>query len=92
MQFEFDPAKSASNKIKHGLDFVEAQAIWKGWTIEIPAKNVEGENRYAVLGEISGRAHTAIITYRGGTVRIISVRQSNPTEKAYYEHNKPKPR
>tara|TARA_R110002020_G_scaffold152155_3_gene329808 strand:- start:659 stop:796 length:138 start_codon:yes stop_codon:yes gene_type:complete len=25
MEFEFDPAKSASNKDKHGIDFVEAR-------------------------------------------------------------------
>jgi len=24
MRFEFDPAKSAANKMKHGIDFVEA--------------------------------------------------------------------
>jgi len=28
MQFEFDPQKSAVNKDKHGIDFVEAQALW----------------------------------------------------------------
>ena len=29
MTFEFDPIKSASNKAKHGIDFVEAQALWQ---------------------------------------------------------------
>ena len=28
MDFEFDAAKSAENKRKHGLDFEEAQALW----------------------------------------------------------------
>ncbi|MCL2258883.1 MAG: BrnT family toxin [Cystobacterineae bacterium] len=28
MSFDFDPQKSASNKIKHGIDFKEASAIW----------------------------------------------------------------
>ena len=28
MRFEFDPAKSDANKVKHGIDFVEAQGIW----------------------------------------------------------------
>lgn len=27
--FEFDEAKSQSNDIKHGIDFVEAQALWQ---------------------------------------------------------------
>jgi uncharacterized DUF497 family protein len=26
--FEFDEAKSRSNKAKHGIDFIEAQALW----------------------------------------------------------------
>lgn len=26
--FEFDPAKSAANANKHGIDFVAAQALW----------------------------------------------------------------
>ncbi|MDJ0601504.1 MAG: BrnT family toxin [Crocosphaera sp.] len=28
MFFEYDDAKSCSNKDKHGIDFVEAQALW----------------------------------------------------------------
>jgi uncharacterized protein len=28
MQFEFDPKKSEGNKLKHGIDFVEAQGLW----------------------------------------------------------------
>jgi uncharacterized protein len=29
MEFEFDPQKSAANKRKHGIDFVEAQRFGK---------------------------------------------------------------
>lgn len=28
MEFEYDPAKSASNKAKHGVNFEEAKALW----------------------------------------------------------------
>jgi uncharacterized DUF497 family protein len=36
MKFEFDPAKSASNKDKHGIDFVEAQVLWAdGWLMRL---------------------------------------------------------
>ena len=28
MNFEFDPAKSAANLRKYGMDFVGAQALW----------------------------------------------------------------
>ena len=29
LRFAFDPAKSAANKLKHGIDFIEAQALWE---------------------------------------------------------------
>jgi uncharacterized DUF497 family protein len=50
--FEFDPKKSASNKVKHGIDFAEAQALWLDNRIEIQARIEGKEIRYAVLGKI----------------------------------------
>ena len=39
MQFEFDEDKSRSNGTKHGIDFVEAQALWlDDMLIEVPAR------------------------------------------------------
>ena len=41
MDFEFDPAKSAANLKKHGIDFVGAQALWSDpHRLEIPARSV----------------------------------------------------
>ena len=46
MQFEFDHEKSRLNRIKHSIDFVEAQALWDDDAlVEIPAKTV-GEPRF----------------------------------------------
>jgi uncharacterized protein len=84
--FEFNPAKSASNKIKHGIDFVEAQQLWKSERVEIAVRLVSGEPRFAVIGLIEGRYFTIIITYRGKSVRIISARASRPSEKNIYEN------
>ncbi len=50
--FEFDPGKSATNKTKHGIDFVEAQALWKDHVAQIPANVVNRQVRYANLGVI----------------------------------------
>jgi uncharacterized DUF497 family protein len=37
--FEFDAAKSESNRTKHGIDFVVAQGLWNDpMLLEIPAK------------------------------------------------------
>jgi len=86
MNFEFDPPKSESNKQKHGIDFVDAQALWEDWNLlEIPAKNVKDEPRCLVIGKIGNKHWSAVITYREDSIRIISVRRSREREVAYYE-------
>lgn len=83
--FEFDPKKSASNQKKHGIDFVDAQAIWQDTSfIEILAKS-EDEPRVLVIGKIGGKHWSAIITHRKDQIRIISVRRSRDAEVALYE-------
>jgi len=79
--FEFDTRKSDSNKAKHGIDFVEAQALWKSKHVLLGAKDAL-EKRYMIIGRIGTQHWSAIITYRGGIIRImiISVRKSTATE------------
>lgn len=84
MRFEFDPAKSAANKVKHGIDFVEAQAIWADPDrLEIPARSAD-EPRYQVIGRIEQTIWSAFVTYRDETIRIISVRRARSKEEAQY--------
>jgi len=53
--FEFDERKSHSNRRKHGIDFVEAQALWNDpYLIEIPALTSD-EERFLVIGKIEGK-------------------------------------
>lgn len=86
MKFEFDEKKSSANKAKHGIDFREAQALWNDVDLlEIPAKNVQDEDRYLLIGKIEKQYWSAIITYRDDAVRIISVRRSREKEIGYYE-------
>jgi uncharacterized DUF497 family protein len=85
MPFEYDPDKSLLNREKHGIDFDEAQSLWDDENrLEIPAKTVD-EPRYLVIGQINGKFWSAMITYRGETVRIISVRRSRDEEMELYE-------
>ena len=85
MEFEFDNRKSQTNKKKHGIDFIEAQALWNDPDrIEIPAKTVD-EERFLIIGKISDKCWSAIITYRIEKVRIISVRRSRIEEIEIYE-------
>ena len=86
MEFNFDSNKSDTNKQKHGIDFIEAQALWNDLDLlEIPAKNIEDENRYLLIGKIDNKHWSAVITYRKGAIRIISVRRSREKEIQYYE-------
>jgi hypothetical protein len=85
MEFEFDSEKSDGNKKKHGIDFYEAQAIWDDSdSIEIPVKTSD-EPRFLVIGKISGKYWSGVISYRGEKIRIISVRRSRKEEVDIYE-------
>ena len=85
MDFEFDTSKSESNKARHGIDFVAAQALWDDPDlIEIPARTTD-EPRSLVIGLIAGRHWSGVITYREERIRIISVRRSRREEIQLYE-------
>jgi uncharacterized protein len=85
MDFEFDPEKSAANKLKHGIVFLEAQALWDDPDLlEIPART-EDEPRYLVIGLIEGKHWSGVVTYRSERIRIISVRRSRKEEIELYE-------
>ncbi|MFM9979078.1 MAG: BrnT family toxin [Sphingomonadaceae bacterium] len=82
--FEYDPAKSAANLAKHGIDFEAAQALWTDADrIKGPARS-EGEPRWMVIGKIGRIVWAAAITYRGDKIRIISVRRAREKELASY--------
>ena len=83
--FEFDSSKSDSNRLKHGIDFEEAQALWNDpMLLESPAK-IEDEHRYLLIGIIDIQHWSAVVTYRDSNIRLISVRRSRKEEVALYE-------
>jgi uncharacterized DUF497 family protein len=84
-RFEFDEAKSRANKRKHGIDFDDALALWLDLRQLRVAARSEGEPRFVVTGMIDGRHWSAVITYRGEVIRLISVRRSRPREVRAYE-------
>ena len=83
--FEFDASKSESNRTKHSIDFIETQALWSDpMLLEIPAKT-DDEPRYLVIGLIDDKHWSAVITYRGANIRLISVRRARTEEVVLYE-------
>jgi uncharacterized DUF497 family protein len=83
--FEFDESKSRANKAKHGFDFVEAQDLWLDSDLLRLTARSEIEPRFLFIGRIGDTHWSAIATYRGETIRLISVRRSRPQEVAAYE-------
>ena len=85
MEFAFDPAKSAANLRKHGIDFWAAQALWQDPSLlEIPARTSD-EERFLVIARLQGKHWSAVIIDRHQVFRLISVRRSRPEEVQLYE-------
>ena len=85
MLYEYDPDKSKANKIKHGIDFEEAQALWADAdAIRLPARSGV-EPRFVAVGLINGCFWSAFFTYRDTAIRIISVRRAREKEIEKYE-------
>jgi uncharacterized DUF497 family protein len=85
MRFEYDPAKSESNRAGHGIDFEEAKQLWEDDDrILFPAKS-GSEERYALLGKRGGKVRAAFFTMRGEVTRIISVRRARENEEKIYQ-------
>ena len=83
--FEFDESKSQANLLKHGINFIDARALWNDSSLlEISAKT-EDEPRYLIIGLINGKDWSAVITYREINIRLISVRRSRTEEVALHE-------
>lgn len=84
--FEYDQAKSVANKEKHGIDFEEAKKLWSDPDLLQLSARSDDESRYLFIGKILGRHWSVIATYRGDSIRLISVRRSRPREVEAYEN------
>lgn len=88
MKFEYDTNKSRINKEKHGIDFVEAQNLWKDETaLIVPASTTGEEVRYALISKYNEKCFVAIFTMRENIFRIISVRRCRKNEEKNYENS-----
>ena len=88
MEFDYDPHKSAINKIKHGIDFEDAKLVWHDADVVLLASAYSAESRFLAIGHIFNKLWTVIFALRGDQIRIISARRSRESEATYYEKNK----
>jgi uncharacterized DUF497 family protein len=87
-EFDWDPAKAASNFAKHGVAFPEAVRVFldEGRLDYDASQAGQGEERRKTVGLVRGRLVTAVYTFRGDLVRLISARRANAQEERRYGH------
>ncbi|MET1114483.1 MAG: BrnT family toxin [Comamonas sp.] len=85
MRYAFDPAKQATNVVKHGVSFEAACDFeWQSAWVQVDARKGYGETRFTALGLIGERVHVMVFTLRETSVRIISLRRANRREVSRY--------
>ena len=90
LRIEWDEAKNASNKRKHGVSFEEAETVfYDDWAILVEDDDPEEpEERFLLLGMSAGlRILVVCHCYREDDeiIRIISARRADRQERRDYE-------
>jgi uncharacterized protein len=86
VKIDFDDAKDAANREKHGISLRRAADIdWRDLKAVHDARRNYGENRYIAAAPINGRLHIVVFTIRTNALRIISLRRANRREIRFYE-------
>jgi uncharacterized DUF497 family protein len=85
MRFEWDPAKEAANRRKHGFDFRLASRVFLDpFAIEFDDLATREEERFNVIGMVDDRLLYVTYTPREDVIRIISARGAEPHERKRY--------
>lgn len=88
MAFEFDPAKDAINRRKHGISLSRAEEFdFEAALFRIDDREDYGEIRYFALGFLDAKLYSLTFTHRGENVRPISLRKASKHEEEEYEKN-----
>lgn len=90
MRVSFDPAKRDRTLHDRGLDFQDAEAVFRGVTVEIEdTRRDYGERRMICYGMLAGRLVVIGYTSRDAVRHVFSMRKANDREKerlaAYFE-------
>jgi len=81
MAIEFDGAKDARNREKHGISLVRAAELFEQPFREIEDLRAEyGERRFIAYGLIEARVFVCVYVWRGKRRRIVSLRKANRRE------------
>ncbi|HAJ48382.1 MAG TPA: BrnT family toxin, partial [Alphaproteobacteria bacterium] len=76
MNFEWDEAKRLKTLRDRGLDFGSADQVFDGRPTLDSSTDRSGEARTLTIAEIDGKIVATVWTWRGDTIRIISMRRA----------------
>ena len=83
--FIWHETKRIENLKKHGIDFVDAEIVFAGYTVTAEdSREHYGEQRFLTLGLLQGEVVSVTHTPRGNDDRIISIRKATKREKRFY--------
>ena len=86
MRFEWDAAKAAANRRKHGVGFDAVLDFdWTSALVVADERADYGEPRWLALGLIGERLHSLAFTIRGERIRVIGLRAASRKERVLYE-------
>lgn len=82
----FDPAKDILNRARHVLSLAFGDRIFAddNHLIMPSIREIDGEDRFKVVGDVSGKLFTGVFVWRNDLPRFISVRRSNSGEERAY--------
>jgi uncharacterized protein len=81
MNFTWQESKRASNLVKHGFDFAQAQQVFNGPTMTLEdARDYQGEQRFNTTGFLGIAIVTICHTETDDNIHVISMRKAQPHE------------
>jgi uncharacterized protein len=87
MEFNWSETKRVTNLAAHGLDFLDAQAVFEGMTYTFEDDRLSyGEQRFVTLGLLAGIPVSVVHTENDHEIRIISFRKATKRESQIYFH------
>ncbi len=86
LDFEWDDAKARANYRAHGVDFLDAAAVFDDpfRTEWLDEREDYGEERFCTIGEARGKLLFVAYTLRDDRIRIISARRASRKENCDY--------
>lgn len=90
MKWEWDEAKRLDNIRKHGIDFRDAPAVFKGpMLVRLDDRVDYGEDRWVGLGLLGEGLVVVVYTENDESIRFISARKANQHERRRFEQTLP---